>query len=76
MLVYIKLYGGLANSGEDDEPAHMDIPQTSTVGELLAYAKIDTEKAKILLVNGVHAEPGQQLKDGDAVSVFPPVAGG
>lgn len=76
MLVYLKLYGGLQKPEGDDEPQHLNVPQTATVGELLAYAKIDPGMAKILLVNGVHAEQGQELKDGDAVSVFPPVAGG
>jgi molybdopterin converting factor small subunit len=31
---------------------------------------------KIILVNGVHGKNDQVLKEGDVVSIFPPVAGG
>jgi molybdopterin converting factor small subunit len=31
---------------------------------------------KIILVNGIHGTKGQTLKEGDVVSIFPPVAGG
>lgn len=77
MIVYLKLYADLQPPGEDgggQKP--YDLPQASTAGELLAYARVPSQAARILLVNGVHAKPDEVLKDGDVVSVFPPVAGG
>jgi molybdopterin converting factor small subunit len=47
-----------------------------TVGDLLKQMNIPPEIPKIILVNSLHAELYQELKDGDTVSVFPPVAGG
>lgn len=38
--------------------------------------KIEPEAVGILLVNGFHAKFDQILKNGDLVSLFPPVAGG
>lgn len=76
MIVYLKLYGGLQKQPGGGEPEHYDVPREATIGELLTYAKVAGDSVKIVLLNGVHADLGQTLKDGDEVSVFPPVAGG
>lgn len=77
MIVYLKLYADLQPQGSTgDAPTPHDVPQASTAGELLAYARVDNRSAKIILVNGIHAGADEVLKDGDVVSVFPPVAGG
>ncbi len=38
--------------------------------------KLPGQAPKIIIVNGVHAEPGRVLLDGDILSLFPPVGGG
>ena len=38
--------------------------------------KAPGQAPKIIIVNGVHAEPGRVLLDGDILSLFSPVGGG
>ena len=48
----------------------------STAGELLRRFDIPAEEVSILLINGFHSKPEDPVKDGDVVSLFPPVGGG
>ena len=61
-----------------DERSWADIPEGSTVGDVLKLIKCNPLKAKLLLVsvNGEHAKLGQVLGEGDVVGFFSPVSGG
>jgi len=61
-----------------DERSWADIPEGSTVGDVLKMIKCSPVRAKLLLVsvNGEHARLGQVLRDGDVVGFFSPVSGG
>lgn len=48
----------------------------STAGQLIAHFDIPAEEVSILLINGFHSKPEDAVKDGDVVSLFPPVGGG
>ena len=48
----------------------------STAYDLLRRFEIPTEEVSILLINGFHSKPEDPVKDGDVVSLFPPVGGG
>ena len=50
--------------------------EVSTAGELLNRFNIPAEEVSILLINGFHSKPEDPVKDGDVVSLFPPVGGG
>ena len=50
--------------------------EVSTAGELLNRFNIPAEEVSILLINGFHSKPEDPVKDGDIVSLFPPVGGG
>ena len=54
----------------------MEIDGHTRVQNILLRLKIPEEMPKIILVNGIHGKEDQVLKDGDVLSVFPPVAGG
>jgi molybdopterin converting factor small subunit len=54
----------------------MEIPEGTTVTELLRGLGVPAEVRKIIIVNGVHAGESQTLAEGDRIGVFPPVAGG
>ena len=54
----------------------MKIDGQTQVKDILSSLKIPEEIPKILLVNGIHAKKEQILKEGDVLSIFPPVAGG
>ena len=49
---------------------------TATVKDILDKLHIPVTEAAILLINGFHSKPEDSVKDGDVVSIFPPVAGG
>ena len=48
----------------------------SSADDLLRRFDIPAEEVAILLINGFHSKPGDPVKDGDVVSLFPPVGGG
>ena len=48
----------------------------STAGELIRHFDIPAEEVSILLINGFHSKPADSVKDGDIISLFPPVGGG
>ena len=48
----------------------------TTVQEVLQALKLPEHVPKIIIVNGIHAEPQRVLQEGDVLSIFPPVAGG
>jgi len=54
----------------------MEVDHSTRVQDILSRLKIPDEFPKIILINGVHGKREQMLKDGDVLSIFPPVAGG
>jgi len=48
----------------------------SRVMDVLTRLSLPAELPKILLVNGVKSSDEATLKDGDILSVFPPLGGG
>lgn len=54
----------------------VELPERSTVADLLGRIGVDPAKIHILMVNGVGQEPDIMLRDGDRVGLFPPVGGG
>ena len=83
MKIQLKLYASLgqylpadARKNEIEVEAQSHI----TVGELLRRYTVPDEMCHLVLVNGKFVSPedrnGRSLKDGDALAVWPPVAGG
>jgi sulfur carrier protein len=54
----------------------MEVPDGTVVRELIDTLEILHHEIAILLVNGRDASLKHELRDGDAISVFPPVGGG
>lgn len=79
MTIELRLFGGLRRylpKGGEGFSCLIDMKTGSTVDDLLNKVSIPRETLKVILVNALHADNGQVLKEGDKVSVFPPVAGG
>jgi molybdopterin converting factor small subunit len=79
MKVKVQLYAILTKylpAQAEGNNAWMDIPEGSSVKEVLQLLKIPEAMPKIVLVNGRHAEFDRVLAEGDTVSIFPPIAGG
>lgn len=48
----------------------------STAGDIIEHLDISVGEVSILLINGLHKTPDAEVKDGDIISLFPPVGGG
>ena len=54
----------------------LDASGFSTAGDIIRHLAIPVEEVAILLINGFHKKPENEVKDGDIVALFPPVGGG
>lgn len=79
MEIEVKLFATLRDylpKGSGRFSCKMEIDGQTRILDLLGKLNLPEEIPKIILVNGVHGKKEQVLKEGDVVSIFPPVAGG
>ena len=79
MKIQVELYATLSKflpPGAEGRKAMLELPEGSTIAELLNQLKIPTEMTALLMVNGTHQPPDTALKDGETIAIFPPLAGG
>ena len=78
MDIEVKLFATLRDylpKGSSRFSCKMEVDGHTQVQDILERLKIPAEIPTIILINGVHGKKEQPLKDGDVVSIFPPVAG-
>ena len=56
--------------------AEIAAEEAATAGDILRRFEIPAEEVSILLINGFHSRPENSVRDGDVISLFPPVGGG
>jgi molybdopterin converting factor small subunit len=79
MEIEVKLFATLRDylpKGSGRFSCKMEIDGDTRVKDILDKLGIPEELPKIILINGIHGKVDQALKEGDVVSIFPPVAGG
>ena len=79
MEIEVKLFATLRDylpEGSSRFSCKMEIDRHTRIQDILSMLKIPDDLPKIILVNGIHGKKDQALKEGDVLSVFPPVAGG
>jgi molybdopterin converting factor small subunit len=58
----------------------LDIDPSTTIGDLIARFNLPQKLVHLVLVNGIYIEPSDRLtrtlQNGDALAIWPPVAGG
>lgn len=54
----------------------LDVPEGTTVDQVVSSLKIPPGVERLTVVNGRDASPERELSEGDVVSLFPPLAGG
>ncbi len=74
MRIIVKLFANLRDFGPKYQ--ELDVPDNFTLKELITRLGIPENYPMIRLVNGDFAELEYSLKEGDTVSLFPPIAGG
>jgi sulfur carrier protein ThiS len=68
---------GYLPRGAVDGSARITLARPMTAEQLVHSLGIPDELPCMVLINGVDAVPGEApLRDGDVVSIFPPLAGG
>lgn len=83
MQITLKLYATLAEylpEGTKNHRTQLEISETETVYNVIERYNVPKERAHLVLLNGVYLTPEQReqptFKEGDTLSVWPPVAGG
>jgi molybdopterin synthase sulfur carrier subunit len=79
MEIEVKLFATLRDylpKGSGRFSCKMEIDDHSRVQDILSKLNLPEDIPKIILINGTHGKKDQRLKDGDILSIFPPVAGG
>lgn len=78
MKVKVKLFATLRKYIQENNSGicTLEIPESTTVNQVLDILQIPEDIPKILLINGIQKSHDDSLKDGDTLSVFPPIAGG
>lgn len=72
--IEVRYFATLRKDGVKKEILRAD--EDTTAEELIRNLDISMDDIAILLVNGVRSEPETVLKEGDVISLFPPVGGG
>jgi sulfur-carrier protein len=79
MTVRVKLHAILRKflpPGAEDHTAVLDVPEGTTVSEVIARLGIPEKHAGMLVSGDDYLKPESKLRDGQELSVFPPLAGG
>lgn len=83
MKITFKLYATLSDylpAGQRYNAVELDIDPATTIGDLIERFKLPQKLVHLVLVNGVYVAPAQRLArtlaSGDALAIWPPVAGG
>jgi molybdopterin converting factor small subunit len=74
MVVEVRLFATFREGRFKEK--ELELPEESSVGDLLKYLKIPEKDAKVIIVNGLGVSVEHKLRDHDVVAIFPPVAGG
>lgn len=83
MRLTVKLYATLADylpAGSKNNRVEVEAAEGAVVGAVLAPFALPAKLTHLVLVNGVFIPPEERattvLHEGDAVAVWPPIAGG
>ena len=79
MKIRVILFGTLRKSFTDHDPVHgmeVEIPEGSTVGDLIAHIDLPAKKFGLVSVDGQLVKAGNLLQENAVVRVFQPIFGG
>jgi sulfur carrier protein ThiS len=84
MKITFKLYASLTQylpaEARQDNRVPLDVPEGSTVAQVVEPYGLPHKLVHLVLVNGVYVPPEQRLShvllEGDVLAIWPPIAGG
>lgn len=74
MHITVKLFATLREGRFNEE--EREYPAGADIGHIIRALGINEKEAALIFVNGRHAKTGDELRDGDALAIFPPIGGG
>lgn len=74
MLIKVRLFATLRD--KRGKEVVLDLKEEAQAQELVKLLEIPEKEVAIFLINGRHGSMDQVLKEGDTVSIFPPIGGG
>ncbi|MDB8791755.1 MoaD/ThiS family protein [Romboutsia sp. 1001216sp1] len=74
MKIEIRLFATFREGREKKQV--LEIAEDMNIIDILKILNIDKEEVSTLLLNGMDGGFDRKLKDGDILSIFPPVGGG
>ena len=74
MVVEVKLFATFREGRFKEK--ELELPEESSLSDLLNYLKIPEKDAKVTIVNGLAVSVEHKLSNHDVIAVFPPIAGG
>ena len=84
MRITVKLYASLSDylpsHAQREHAVSLEFPESATLSEVVRTMRLPDEQVHLVLLNGIYVDSGDRpttrLSDGDAVAVWPPIAGG
>ena len=84
MHIQLKLFASLGDylpsQQRDGNQVQLTLPEGSTLTEVIERFALPPQLVHLVLVNGRYIEPDQRpthaLQEGDALAIWPPIAGG
>ena len=63
-------------SGSSKNTTIINLEKGTTVQKLIEILKLPPKIPKNIILNGITVENDRELKEGDSIAIFPPMAGG
>jgi len=79
MEIEVRLFATLQKylpGGSGSYSCRLQMGDESQVKDVLIRVDLPTEMPKIILLNGIRCDFESKLKEGDVLSIFPPLGGG
>ena len=74
MVVEVRLFATFREGRFNEK--ELELPEESSLSDLLKHLKIPEKDAKVIIVNGQSVSVEHQLNNNDVIAIFPPIAGG
>jgi len=76
VIVHVKTVGTLKSLAEGTKPASFDVPEASSVSQIIERLNLQDWEVGFILINGARGTPNSILKDQDHLTLVAPLVGG